>query len=183
MFWLTILYAKSIFAACATSKCSNRCIKKVHHIKEKVVQIKASILFVNRRLSSLSNLSLVRSTVPCGDTFIDLTDSETRLFSSPLFPDQFPIHLACVWLIMADEYHRILLNVSHFEMHQDYVTIGEGHDPSNTSSVITRRHGASLREIITSRGSRIWITFEAQPSRTVYTGFSMEMYQYTELGK
>ena len=121
-------------------------------------------------------------TEPCGEPFIHLTTDNTPFnLTSPNYPSTYPREMACLWLITAEPNHRILLHFTDFKLNIETLSVGDGHHPSNESSLIIRRFGATTPTMVTSEGSTMWITFETlrdQERQSLYRGYLLQLSQF-----
>ncbi|XP_063003684.1 cubilin [Elgaria multicarinata webbii] len=107
---------------------------------------------------------LAASTSACGGTF----HMERGAFSSPNFPEPYPMNVECVWNIPSSPGNRLQLSFTEFQMEEsegctkDYVEIREG---SFSGQLLGRYCGNSLPVNYTSiTAHSLWVKFASDSS-------------------
>ncbi|XP_038052295.1 G-protein coupled receptor GRL101-like [Patiria miniata] len=116
---------------------------------------------------------------PCGESIItlDLTQTSATL-TSPYYPNDYPNNALCIWFITTDVGSTISFRFSNFhtEKNHDKVTIGNGHAPSNDSSIIGS-FSSSLTSLAVFCNNHIaWMKFTSDYSIT-RVGFQVTITQ------
>lgn len=93
----------------------------------------------------------------CGITMHDLTNGATNL-TSPGYPNDYPPDILCYWIISVDVDNHIIIRIITLIMENgyDFLTIGNGDEPSDVSAIIYIT-GATKLTALTSNSSRMWI--------------------------
>lgn len=93
---------------------------------------------------------------------------------SPSYPNSYPDHVDCSWIISVDPNHRVLFSFSdldiefHTNCTSDYVTVHDG--PSMSSPLLAQICGDKLPPSITSTSNTIYVRFRSDSSRN-HRGF------------
>ncbi|XP_014475365.1 PREDICTED: cubilin [Dinoponera quadriceps] len=116
--------------------------------------------------------------------FVDLTNvcgghymKSTGVIRSPGYPDNYENRKECVWIIEAQDRHRIILTVNHFQLEShssctfDYLEIRNGGYES--SPLIGKFCGTDIPNVIPSQSNQLYIKFHSDFSRR-YEGFEIE---------
>ena len=67
-------------------------------------------------------------------------------------------------------------------MYTDVFTIGDGYDPSNVSSVIARRSGATINPFLFSAAETLWMTWQTVAHENLFRGFILEFKSFKPIG-
>ncbi|XP_038053417.1 uncharacterized protein LOC119725894 isoform X2 [Patiria miniata] len=135
-------------------------------------------------VSHCSDGSDVDACGPCGRSLIDLSyreanSAQSRILTSPGYPQPYPQSLSCSWLVKAPDGHRALAKIEAFQMSTDYdtVTFGWGIDPTDVNSRIgSELMGQDLGlASVASRDKHLWIKFTSGLSPSTYSGFSIRI--------
>ncbi|VVC39263.1 EGF-like, conserved site,EGF-like calcium-binding domain,CUB domain,EGF domain,EGF-like calcium- [Cinara cedri] len=122
----------------------------------------------------LSYVSLNKAQA-CGGNFFTVEG----FIESPKFPDKYPSHKDCTWVINLPVTNQIELNISQFELETstacrfDFLEIRNG--GYSTSPLIGKFCGTMILPIISSIGNSLFIRFVSDGSRE-RKGFSMQWY-------
>ncbi|XP_038050981.1 CUB and sushi domain-containing protein 1-like [Patiria miniata] len=104
---------------------------------------------------------------PCGEgnTILDSTQTSATL-TSVYYPDDYPNNALCIWLITADVGSAIAFRFSGFNTEKTYdmVTIGNGHAPSSTDSVIGSFSSSLTSLAVFSNNHIAWMKFTSDSS-------------------
>ncbi|XP_070564553.1 cubilin-like [Ptychodera flava] len=87
---------------------------------------------------------------------------------SPNYPSHYDNDLNCLWSISAPEGRRILITIVDFETEVgfDWVTMGTGHNSTNTKSVFKYLSGSVDLLPFDANSNKMWMTFTADYSGT-----------------
>ncbi|TGZ53188.1 Cubilin [Temnothorax longispinosus] len=108
---------------------------------------------------------------------------ENGIIKSPNYPDHYPNKKECVWIIEAQNRHRIILTVNHFELERhascvfDYLEIRNGGYES--SPLIGKFCGKDIPTEIPSQANQMYIRFVSDFSRS-WPGFEIQWNSATE---
>ncbi|XP_071569184.1 cubilin isoform X2 [Temnothorax nylanderi] len=108
---------------------------------------------------------------------------ENGIIRSPNYPDHYPNKKECVWIIEAQNRHRIILTVNHFELERhascvfDYLEIRNGGYES--SPLIGKFCGKNIPTEIPSQANQMYIRFVSDFSRS-WPGFEIQWDSATE---
>ncbi|XP_029168402.1 cubilin-like [Nylanderia fulva] len=101
---------------------------------------------------------------------------------SPNYPDNYPSEKDCTWIIEAQNRHRIILTVNHFELEKhlncafDYVEIRNG---GYNSSPLVGKYCSEIPSEIPSQTNQMYIRFVSDFSRS-FQGFEIQWDSTTE---
>ncbi len=101
-------------------------------------------------------------------------DNPPDPFVSPSYPQNYPSNLRCIWIIIAEDVPRILVEIESFSLERgyDFLTIGEGDYSSQSNSVLARLTGKiKLQKFVTSE-DKMWMQMVTDSSG-VDSGFMM----------
>ena len=89
----------------------------------------------------------------------------------------------CIWLFTASSSYRVVLRPILFIIHKSNVfSIGHGHNPGNTSSLILTRYKDSLPSHIVSESTTLWMKTLDLEYFDQFAQYIFEVDQLSELG-
>ncbi|XP_077982027.1 tolloid-like protein 2 [Glandiceps talaboti] len=96
--------------------------------------------------------------------------------TSPNYPNNYPDNAACKWTVQSGSGSNIMVQFQDFELEGccDYVSSGNGDEPSQATSVIWRHNGIMLPEDYLSNMPTVWLTFTSDSSVT-FRGFRVTL--------
>ncbi|XP_038050982.1 CUB and sushi domain-containing protein 2-like [Patiria miniata] len=107
---------------------------------------------------------------PCGESSITFNNSvqTSATLTSPYYPNDYPDKALCVWFITGDVGSVIAFQFSVFntEKELDKVTIGNGHAPSESDSIIGHFSGSLTSLAVFSNDNTAWMEFTSDYSET-----------------
>ncbi|XP_050461753.1 cubilin-like [Cataglyphis hispanica] len=122
--------------------------------------------------------------------FIDVTkvcggrySKPNGVIRSPNYPEYYPNHKDCVWIIQAQNRHRITLTINHFELEKhmncafDYLEIRNG--GYDSAPLIGKFCGTEIPTEILSQTNQMYIRFVSDFSRSMQ-GFEIQWDSTTE---
>ncbi|XP_038052305.1 CUB and sushi domain-containing protein 3-like [Patiria miniata] len=101
--------------------------------------------------------------LPCGKSNITLSNSKqtSEILTSPYFSYNYPNNARCIWFITVDEGSTIAFRFFVFNTERTYdtLTIGNGHDSSDSDSVIGLFSGFLMSLTAVSNNHTAWMEF------------------------
>ncbi|XP_038069836.1 cubilin-like [Patiria miniata] len=92
---------------------------------------------------------------------IELVAAKATIYiSSPSYPSNYQNNLDIQWVIQTAEDFRILLSFLAFNtQYDDYLEVGNGRNPTDSSSRVFRRSGSSSPPVTLSHSNVMWLRF------------------------
>lgn len=115
----------------------------------------------------------------CGVPFIymDTSDFQTNL-ASPGYPAYYEPNIDCLWKILGIDYLQLVTRILtlHLEDGFDFLTFGNGHDLSASSSIIVAVTGITKLRSLTANSTEMWIRMTTD-SVVSFKGFQIQIEQ------
>ncbi|XP_038052301.1 tolloid-like protein 2 [Patiria miniata] len=140
--------------------------------------------FVRKKIEFEVKITQESSEVLCGKSNITLSNSTSETLTSPYYPNNYPINARCIWYITVDEGSKIAFRFSEFNTFRtrDTLTIGNGHESSDSDSVIGLFSGSLTSLAVVSNNHTAWMEFTSDFLVTKI-GFQVAITQESYEGK
>uniref|UniRef100_A0A8C4QEE5 CUB and Sushi multiple domains 3 n=1 Tax=Eptatretus burgeri TaxID=7764 RepID=A0A8C4QEE5_EPTBU len=89
------------------------------------------------------------------------------VLTSPNFPVQYDSDTHCVWTISAENHNQVIqISFEQFELERDFdtLTIGNGADAGDATSIITTLSGTNIPDLVVSVASDMWLELHTDES-------------------
>ena len=93
----------------------------------------------------------------CGRSVIDVMDELQTIRAPELINREIQGFTTCVWLLQTDLERVIRLTIDQFIVNRAEFSVGNGHDPSATESVILNRKNSNVPVHVTTDLSKAWV--------------------------
>ncbi|XP_070577710.1 polycystin-1-like protein 2 [Ptychodera flava] len=118
-------------------------------------------------------ISILVEALECGGWYF-LGDNQVVNVTSPTFPNLYENGENCFWFVTAPEGSHVTMYFLDFESSAgDFVRVGDGHNPSPSSTVFTHSGVDTLPHDWTSEGNRFWMNWKTSTSSQRRTGWRL----------